>query len=203
MSDIYATPTKAQQPLSWGAFSEACPFARNFVHDWVVKEVGLSHYMQEATPADLTTMATGGTATEINSCLFGGVLLATTKTLGLMVRIPQDIDLAKAFDCRWMFYVPTDTGTVTMTTLYTAGDLDAAIAVGATALDTVHTANTLATAHAQHASNWGQITGAKLAALSLTRVDDSLVFKTTCALVTVASATFTGFQYGYYRRSLA
>lgn len=205
MSDIYATPTKCQMPLSWGAFSEACPFARNFVHDWVVKEVPFLFYLQNATgPADLATMATGSTATQINSCLFGGIAMATTKTLGTMISIPQDIDLSKAFDCRWMWHEGGGSGTVTFTTLYTSAKLAAAaVAVGATALDTVHTATTLATAHYRNASNWGQFTGAKLAALSLTRLDDALVFKTTCALATATACNVTGLQYGYYRRSLA
>lgn len=197
--------TKSQMPTSHAQFITSGPFARNFVHDYNVKTYPFLHTMQNATgPADLATMSTGGTATEINSAEWGGVKLATTKAIGTMIPVPLDIDDDKAVDIRFLGYSSDAAGTVCHTTLYSHVEVDTdTIAVAATALDTVHTATTLALAHEAISSNWGQIAAATFAALSVAPPDSFLNIKTTVVLVTATVYVVTGMQIGYYRKSLA
>jgi hypothetical protein len=181
------------------------PVVRNFVHDYNVKTLPLMHYMQNATgPADLATMSTGGTATEINSAEWGGVKLATTKAIGTYIPVPLDIDGDKAIDLRWLAYSSDAAGTITHTTLYDHVEIASdTIAVASTAMDTVGTAITLATAHLSLGSNWEQIAAASAAALDLNPPDSFLNVKTTVALVTATVYVITGVQLGYYRKSIA
>lgn len=203
------TPTRGSSVSSWADFVVSSPFAQNKVVDrprvWIPAAGGAQFYAADGdsdTNIDSPIGLGAGTPAfaEINTSELGGFTLdANDESVSALVPLPSDIDVSKAVRIRvlWSNSEAAGTGGATFTCVYTPLTVGTdAIAVGATALDTVITADVDLAANVLNWSPWGTITGGTL---TDTPGDDVMAVKCAVTLDTIANATVYGFQMDYYR----
>ena len=186
----------------------ATPLSK-YIFDRIIKSLFELPAIQNATgPADLLGHGTGTPAlAEINSSETVGLTLdANNEGFGVLWQIPMELDDSGAIDYRllWSNSEAAGTGSALFAGEYTklvAGTT--AIAVGATALDTVIAADVDLAANVINWTPWGTILGTAVTALAITPGDDFLALHFKVTLTTIADATVHAGNVRYYRKYIA
>jgi len=206
-------PTGANSTSSAAQFKHASPFSQNFVFDkpriWIPLhqaniDVNTTNDGGITTTSVVRSVGTGSVSLlEINSSEVNGFTFdSDNDSVGFMIPIPHDIDLAQQIGLRvlWSNSEAAATGTARFYFKYIPLTVGTdAIAVGSTAMGTDGAAQADLGANVLQWSTWSYI-----AASTLTDVpgDGVLVFKLYVDVTTIADCSVFGVQLEYSRKWL-
>jgi hypothetical protein len=204
----FTKPTNAVALATFDGLRNSSAWAKEYVQDIrIVNLLNVTGACQNATgPANLFSFGTGHPAlAEVNTSETAGYLLnADSESHGLTWELPHDLDPNQDIDFRvkWSNSEAAATGSVLFSIVYTPVVIGGttALAVAATALDTIIVNQVDLAANVKTWTSWGTITGGKTGIVALCPGTDEIVLKCAVDLTTCADATLFQIQARYRRR---
>ncbi len=211
MADLSALAPTAASGLETSDNLATVPFLGARVtarrREWLIAPTDIPAEQNATGPADLTSMGTGTCAiSEVTTSEIAGFNFDNdSESVGALWRLPDDIDLTEAiyFACLWLKIqnAAAATGSAQLSIVYTpitAGTT--ALAVGATALDTVIADQADA---ARYVPKWTALGAIAASTLTGAVGIDLLATKTAVDLTTITDAHLMGVLVDFARKFVA